>query len=775
MQNASNAYKQSIQGLKRNRGHIRVTIGVINQTAQYSATAVNTHNDLIYFSLPNANDVFKGASDAQLYATDEQDFTKVDGSMYFAPDENSGMKYLKNGIVTENLLTPIYITFNGLDGFDIKGLTFDFSECYPTSVRIQTNNVDRTYDVEANGGQYFHIKDDGDIFTDTDYFIITPIAMKNGQGRMRILSMNFGVSNIFADGNVLDFTSKEYVSPITDSIPSRDLSITIDNRNQYYSPDNPESEIAYMEVGQKVTTQFGYDLDESGTSVEWIKETTTYLSEWSATDTDATFTATDLFYSMTGTYYKGMYRNGGISLYDLAEDVLTDAGITGYYLDPYLKDVLVYNPLPPVNHATALQIIANAGRCVLSESREGWVSLKSSFMPDITVTTNGEASFSVAQNIVDGEPKDAYAHDSYAFTPVDGSMYFAPDSNFRHVGYYSESIYVSDPTPLGQNLPIGAVNVFLAATEQATQAYWSDGEPVVTLNLEAEYSAYGLKILFRELAPTRFKVETFYEGTGVTTKTYTNNDTYWSTDDVFMSFDEMRITFLEGTANARVVIDNISLGEMTDYTIERKQMMDTPTAMRQRKVKAITVVRNTYQLATDTEEISNEAITVSSEQNTYDVYFTNPYGNLAATVDESGVTVSITESSSYHAKLTFSGISGTRTIHYHLTGKQYTTSELSVTKNYNPDGEEIVWSNPLISTTEQANDLIDWLNSYYAGDVQYEIEWRGDPRLDANDLIYVELKDRDNALVRSYQNEISYNGAWRGAIQARKVVLEDGT
>jgi hypothetical protein len=35
----------------------------------------------------------------------------------------------------------------------------------------------------------------------------------------------------------------------------------------------------------------------------------------------------------------------------------------------------------------------------------------------------------------------------------------------------------------------------------------------------------------------------------------------------------------------------------------------------------------------------------------------------------------------------------------------------------------------------------------------------------------MELKGREDALIRSYQNEISFNGAWSGNMKARKVEM----
>lgn len=43
--------------------------------------------------------------------------------------------------------------------------------------------------------------------------------------------------------------------------------------------------------------------------------------------------------------------------------------------------------------------------------------------------------------------------------------------------------------------------------------------------------------------------------------------------------------------------------------------------------------------------------------------------------------------------------------------------------------------------------------------------------MDANDLFYLELKNRDKAMVRCYQNELTFSGGWSGRMNARKAVL----
>ena len=69
---------------------------------------------------------------------------------------------------------------------------------------------------------------------------------------------------------------------------------------------------------------------------------------------------------------------------------------------------------------------------------------------------------------------------------------------------------------------------------------------------------------------------------------------------------------------------------------------------------------------------------------------------------------------------------------------------------------------------EHAKELEKWLSSYFLGDVEYEIEWKGDPAVDANDLFHLETRF-GTSFIRDYENTLTFNGRWKGKIKARKV------
>lgn len=741
MQLVSKEYKEAMQLPFRNRAYIRVSIGVVNSDAQNNAV-LDEETELTYYS--DGKKPFDGYTVTKPYATAEQNFSKVDGSMYFLPKETDGYSFYNNGIVTNDILGAVYISFGGIVGLDIKGLTIDFGECYPTQFTIQSDSGTKSYE---NDKQLFTTED---AFDGSSYFVITPITMLGGQDRMRIYQMTFGIANTFSNDKVINCSLKDYVSPISETIPSMDVSLTIDNQDLYYSPDNPESAIAYMEIGQEVKVSFGYDVTGNG-DIEWLPETTTFLNTWSADDVQAKFTATDRFYQLTDTYYKGLYRESGITLYDLALDVLNDAGIEDereFYLDPYLKQITVYNPLPPVKHSEALQIIANAGRCALYEDRANKIHLKASFVPDMQVAVNNKTVFSSIENLLKDNRKDAYAIASNDFSLVDGSLFFMPkDGSYKETGYVSNSI--------------------ADANGNFTE------NPVITITLESGFTAFGMIMNFRNVAPQEFVIRTYYLSVLQDTYTVENPDTEYITDYQFNDFDKMEIEFTKGHPNARITIDNILIGDVTDYRLSRtRDLMDNPTGTRQEKVKMISVKKTNYRESQEGfKELITEKVTLTDEMQ-HTVYFSiASYGFQASVKDNSNIGVQIVASSNYFVAVKFTNATFGTEIELVIQGYEYVADETYYRVTHNQNGQEIEWSNPLISTDEQARDLEEWIATYYLGDVDYEISWRGDPRVEANDLFYLELKNREDALIRSYQNELSFNGAWSGSMKARKVVM----
>ena len=329
MQACSQAYKAEMKKEYRNRSYMRVTIGLINQEAQASAFVPDPTNYAYYSNLKWPLDNY---SVSELYATCDEDYSTVDGSMYFLPRRRQDI-VLNAGIVTEELSGSILIRFP--IQYNIKGVTVEFGKAYPVDFTIESDN--NTVEIAGNASGHFVTEE---IFTAATFLRFTPSVMVNGQSRFRIHRLTMGIGIYFDNKKIKSASKKEHISPVSEELPTIDFDLTVENKDRAYDVENSESTVNFLEPGQEISVLYGQELDDG--TVEWLPGATVSLKEWSADDEEMSFSASDRFDGMNETYYKGLYRESGISLYDLATDVFDDAGVDyrTYWLDPYLKDVL---------------------------------------------------------------------------------------------------------------------------------------------------------------------------------------------------------------------------------------------------------------------------------------------------------------------------------------------------------------------------------------------------------------------------------------------------
>lgn len=135
MQKVSKAYKESMKSSLRERAYIMISFGLVNQEAQAKATVDN--GSYAYYS--NKDNIFGEHIDDTVYATLEEEFTKVDGSMFFLPRATEGGRYYDTGIVSDKLISEarceVIISLNTI-ATDFKGLTINFGENYPVDFDI---------------------------------------------------------------------------------------------------------------------------------------------------------------------------------------------------------------------------------------------------------------------------------------------------------------------------------------------------------------------------------------------------------------------------------------------------------------------------------------------------------------------------------------------------------------------------------------------------------------------------------------------------------------
>ena len=347
--------------------------------------------------------------------------------------------------------------------------------------------------------------------------------------------------------------------------------------------------------------------------------------------------------------------------------------------------------------------------------------------------------------------KNAYALCSKDFSITDGTLLFMP----RDATKYLSEIYVSSEV----------------ADENGDFAI----NPTITIVSEIPYTFYGLGIKFRNVAVNSFNITTYKGSTQTnTTQIIGNTEINMVINDRFSDCDMIVIEFVKSVPHSRVTIDSISVGDATNYSISSKDMYSSPATTRLDKLKNISVKITEFTTTSDAIVLSTGKATVTPDNNTIEVILDTPcYNYSASVIGDSSVKATIKEAYSYYVVIEFSGLTGEKTVEYKLTGNEYKLSESSYTHNYDEKGSNTVnWKNPLVGDVEHAGRLEKWLASSYLANTEYDIDWRGDPRIDSGDYLIMDKGDKNNLLVKIKQNELSFNGAWRGKITARKVIKQ---
>lgn len=746
MQYVSSEYRKAMKQPNRNKSYMKISLGLINHAAQNSAQV--QAGDFTYFS-----DIKKPVSTekvGQVYATFERNFSKVDESMYFLPRYGSGNVYYNAGIVTEGLCgrgdTPVVILrFATEDPLDIKGLTLEFGDAYPVRFSVETDEGVIEY---GNTGNIFQTED---TFNNTTYMKITAIEMVNGIGRFRIHNILFGIGITFDDKKIVNAQMRSSLSPISESLPRIDFNVTIENMDRYYNVDNEDSAINYMETGQKMEVDFGYALNDG--SIEWVKGGTLFLQEWSSDDKRAKFGAVDIFEYMQDEYKRGEYRPGGITLYDLAVDVFEDAQMRPeqYWIDPYLKKVVVFNPLPVVKHKECLQLIANAGRCVVMQNRDGIIMLKASFEPEKEVAANQVAEYGNVECLLQNQPYEEYAAYEKEYARVDRQQYFMPrDRNYIKVGYVSEAISNED-------------------------GYFIEN-PIITLTMESAYTFHNLTLLFGSIQPVEFMITIYNNGEkikkfrskGIAEKTVVYYD--------FIDTDKIEIEFIRAKPHNRLHLKQIVFGSTTDYEITYDDLTATPYGTKLEKVKELRVVRTIYTKGTELKDLtSSEVVLGAGQQEEFEIEFGSAVHDLRVVclIDdvEQDFGAIISEKKSYWCRVKITNPPKTETkAVLMIRGYEYNISTEMETTKLNNAGSIQTWNNPLISSQDDAKRMVQWIGKYYKSANQYELKYRGDPVLDYNDLTYLESRYVKDLLVRLEEVGLNYTGALSGTLVARRKV-----
>jgi hypothetical protein len=385
----SDEYKEQIRQPLRNPSSVKVLLDIENTDANDSAsfTASTPVSPISNVAVLNGD----------YYVTDrigtmELNRFILDGESSFGldPDPEIYQGYLSQlASDVSNVWTssPYVIMDFGSAPVYLDGLSFVFDNLlhgYPTDLRLEAfNGVTSVLDTNVYPDSYEWTYNTP--LPPCTQIIITAEASSLRYWRFRLEDVIFGIVKEF-DGSVITTCNwKQDVDLINAKLPTYDFDFSFIDINNEFNPDDELSLYKYLSDKQRVRFYFGYELNDA--SVEWIKGSEYYTTGDATIDSNGgintlSIKSSSRLFFLTEDYTAGKFMNNPWALHSLLGEIEAFIGIDPLYADilhPYSYIIYDYDaldiqttipiPLQPVNQC--LQLIANAGMCVMQIDRDG--------------------------------------------------------------------------------------------------------------------------------------------------------------------------------------------------------------------------------------------------------------------------------------------------------------------------------------------------------------------------------------------------------------------
>lgn len=749
MKSVSNAYKASMKAMLRNRSYVRITFGNVDTTA---ATDGEWESNGAA-SISEFETVDYAYQYGDTYAALELNRWALDGKTLIVPTGEDVQDGFISSLMSDaegNFSTPPVITREFSLKHIFPGLTLTFD------TRQQEWPLEVTADFYLNG----EVVDTQTVSITGVQTTITTTATEVDKvtitfdrclpyRRPRLENVLYGLNVQFVNKDIVSTQQKHDADPLSRRLPTETMQFTILDYEHKYDPDNPAGIYAYVDKNSPIEIQFGYELPDG--SVEWLKPDNYVLNaKPSAQNNQATFNGTGLIGSLTGTFYKS--KLGSKSLYNMAEEVLLDAGLTmteqganPWEIDEALKDMFTTAALPIDTHMNCLQLIAHAACCRLYTDDDNIIHIRPFGVTVIGIyngvwADNGHVWFSEWDTIDKGNT----AENTYVtfelnrWTLGGDSQIILPDSNAGQRGYISEAM-------------TGADGSFT-------------NPPVFTKTFDVPHDLPVLAIRFDTVLnefPGAVQVKYYHDDTLLDTQTAAIDSVeVYVSSNLAIECTKIEVTMIGNLPYRRGRVTKVYYRE-TDFTLDFTSIGENSQKISKiDELKSVSVARYSY-------TASNDASTLF-EGTTTETELHVEFSGLAQDVQISVSGGTLVSSNIYARAADLVLSSGTKTVT--ITGKTLTENSVVVSYPVSQSGEIDKEENPLITNDTMCQALANHVKSYLQMRNTYEANYRGNPEMEVGDIIGLQTLYTDEMDALILVDEITFDGSLSGKMTVKGLI-----
>ncbi len=749
MKSVSNAYKASMKAMLRNRSYVRITFGNVDTTA---ATDGEWESNGAA-SISEFETVDYAYQYGDTYAALELNRWALDGKTLIVPTGEDVQDGFISSLMSDaegNFSTPPVITREFSLKHIFPGLTLTFD------TRQQEWPLEVTADFYLNG----EVVDTQTVPVTSVQATITTTATEIDKvtitfdrclpyRRPRLENVLYGLNVQFVNKDIVSTQQKHDVDPLSRRLPTETMQFTILDYEHKYDPDNPAGIYAYVDKNSPIEIQFGYELPDG--SVEWLKPDNYVLNaKPSAQNNQATFNGTGLIGSLTGTFYKS--KLGSKSLYDMAQEVLLDAGLTlteqgenPWEIDDALKDMFTTAALPIDTHMNCLQLIAHAACCRLYTDDDNIIHIRPFGVTVIGIyngvwADNGHVWFSEWDTIDKGNT----AENTYVtfelnrWTLGGDSQIILPDSNAGQRGYISEAM-------------TGADGSFT-------------NPPVFTKTFDVPHDLPVLAIRFDTVLnefPGAVQVKYYHDDTLLDTQTAAIDSVeVYVSSNLAIECTKIEVTMIGNLPYRRGRVTKVYYRE-TDFTLDFTSIGENSQKISKiDELKSVSVARYSYTASNDTSTLY-EGTTTETELHV-------EFSGLAQDVQISVSGGTLVSSNIYARAADLVLSSGTKTVT--ITGKTLTENSVVVSYPVAQSGEIDKEENPLITNDTMCQALANHVKNYLQMRNTYEASYRGNPEMEVGDIIGLQTLYTDEMDALILVDEITFDGSLSGKMTVKGLI-----
>lgn len=749
MKSVSNAYKASMKAMLRNRSYVRITFGNVDTTA---ATDGEWESNGAA-SISEFETVDYAYQYGDTYVSLELNRWALDGKSLLVPTGEDVQDGFISSLMSDaegNFTTPPVITREFSLKHIFPGLTLTFD------TRQQEWPLEVTADFYLNGA----VVDTQTVSITSVQTTISTTATEIDKvtitfdrclpyRRPRLENVLYGLNVQFVNKDIVSTQQKHDVDPLSRRLPTETMQFTILDYEHKYDPDNPAGIYAYVDKNSPIEIQFGYELPDG--SVEWLKPDNYVLNaKPSAQNNQATFNGTGLIGSLTGTFYKS--KLGSKSLYDMAQEVLLDAGLTlteqgenPWEIDNALKNMFTTAALPIDTHMNCLQLIAHAACCRLYTDDDNIIHIRPFGVTVIGIyngvwADNGHVWFSEWDTIDKGNT----AENTYAtfelnrWTLGGDSQIILPDNNAGQRGYISEAM-------------TGADGSFT-------------NPPVFTKTFDVPHDLPVLAIRFDTVLnefPGAVQVKYYHDDILLDTQTAAIDSVeVYVSSNLAIECTKIEVTMIGNLPYRRGRVTKVYYRE-TDFTLDFTSIGENSQKISKiDELKSVSVARYSYTASNDTSTLF-EGTTTETELHV-------EFSGLAQDVQISVSGGTLVSSNIYARAADLVLSPGTKTVT--IIGKTLTENSVVVSYPVAQSGEIDKEENPLITNDTMCQALANHVKSYLQMRNTYEANYRGNPEMEVGDIIGLQTLYTDEMDALILVDEITFDGSLSGKMTVKGLI-----